>query len=847
MTVAERHRGRDPRRGSGRPRRRGARAWSPTSPTLLQIQPFAGPREGGARGWVHVDVDVPPGTVSLADVAGEPLLVAALGGRRLTGRPADLVAYRARLSDLRRRPLPAAGSPPTCSPAPTAAPRYDLRLAGRSADGTGRPRTWCRSPAARTEPAGAVPRRAGADMSPAARRRPRRPAPADRPRHPAAAEPPPEERCEMCGVAIAERARPRRGHPGPPAALRLPPLLPAVQRRRGRWRPLPWRGRRPSASSTTWSSTEADWAALQIPVELAFFLSQGDPPTYAAFYPGPSGATESTLDLARVAATSSPPTPPWRPSSPTSRRYCCATTTPASRCYVTPVDVCYELVGIVRAHWVGLAGGAEVWARIDAFFDGLARRERPDQPGGLRWPSSTSACGVASRPTATPPPRRSPSGCTRPGPRASACTPPRSAARCGSSRVRRRYDDARGGQRWTACSANGSAGGSTMQPLQLAFLTQLLPGFTGATDFDLPCRAATTSTSRRTATSTRWSTARCRCSCSSAARSSPVRRVRSGSRRCRGTRRPGSGCRCASGGRRWTCTSRARRGCAWTGTPSTGSRRTAPAHQLVGLGGHRRAAPQGGRRMTAPGLDDARAVADAVLYEGYVLYPYRASSAKNQVRFQWGVLMPADVVAARPVGAQVEPDLPWSSTARAARLRVLVRCLQVQRRGSRRGPATASSTVAAPRDARHDATCPGTRPSRPETTLDVPLDRGHLRRTTGRCRAARTARTCATRQAVSWAGWCAPASRSGSRSPSRSSARPRRTASRWSRIEVGQHAPPTAETPAPTRPDWLRRAAVAAHLLLRVEDGRVRLAARPAPVGAGVRRGLRATTAPSRS
>ncbi len=36
----------------------------------------------------------------------------------------------------------------------------------------------------------------------------------------------------------------------------------------------------------------------------------------------------------------------------------------------------------------------------------------------------------------------------------------------------------------------------------------------------------------------------------------------------------------------------------------------------------------------------ARGVADAVLYEGYVLYPYRASSAKNQVRFQWGVLMP---------------------------------------------------------------------------------------------------------------------------------------------------------------------------------------------------------------
>ena len=38
----------------------------------------------------------------------------------------------------------------------------------------------------------------------------------------------------------------------------------------------------------------------------------------------------------------------------------------------------------------------------------------------------------------------------------------------------------------------------------------------------------------------------------------------------------------------------------------------------------------------------ARAVADAVLYEGYLLYPYRATSAKNQSRWQFGVLGPQD-------------------------------------------------------------------------------------------------------------------------------------------------------------------------------------------------------------
>jgi hypothetical protein len=38
--------------------------------------------------------------------------------------------------------------------------------------------------------------------------------------------------------------------------------------------------------------------------------------------------------------------------------------------------------------------------------------------------------------------------------------------------------------------------------------------------------------------------------------------------------------------------------------------------------------------------DRARAVADAVLYEGYLLYPYRANSGKNQSRWQFGVLGP---------------------------------------------------------------------------------------------------------------------------------------------------------------------------------------------------------------
>lgn len=44
-------------------------------------------------------------------------------------------------------------------------------------------------------------------------------------------------------------------------------------------------------------------------------------------------------------------------------------------------------------------------------------------------------------------------------------------------------------------------------------------------------------------------------------------------------------------------------------------------------------------------LDDAARIARAVLYEGYLLYPYRASSAKNRQRWTFGVLVPREFTA----------------------------------------------------------------------------------------------------------------------------------------------------------------------------------------------------------
>ncbi|MTE16698.1 hypothetical protein [Nocardia aurantiaca] len=78
--------------------------------------------------------------------------------------------------------------------------------------------------------------------------------------------------------------------------------------------------------------------------------------------------------------------------------------------------------------------------------------------------------------------------------------------------------------------------------------------------------------------------------------------------------------------------------------------------------------------------DQARAVADAVLYEGYLLYPYHANTRKNQSRWQFGVLGPEGAAAAG-VGEDSELGAQFLvEAAPTATLRLTVRFLQLQRR-----------------------------------------------------------------------------------------------------------------------------------------------------------------------
>ncbi len=84
---------------------------------------------------------------------------------------------------------------------------------------------------------------------------------------------------------------------------------------------------------------------------------------------------------------------------------------------------------------------------------------------------------------------------------------------------------------------------------------------------------------------------------------------------------------------------------------------------------------------TRTSRESVRAIADAVLYEGYLLYPYRSTSGKNQSRWQFGVLGPPGAAAA---GIGEEASMASQVLVRpmtsGARLTITLRCLQLQHR-----------------------------------------------------------------------------------------------------------------------------------------------------------------------
>jgi hypothetical protein len=120
----------------------------------------------------------------------------------------------------------------------------------------------------------------------------------------------------------------------------------------------------------------------------------------------------------------------------------------------------------------------------------------------------------------------------------------------------------------------------------------------------------------------------------------------------------------------------------------------------------------------------AARVADAVLYEGYLLYPYRASAQKNQMRWQFGVLTPPRFARENPgERSSMRSELVLVPRADAA-LSVRVRCLHLQRRAVEK-VARDGATFVPVASLRHRGQDVGAWDEAEECTIDVgqlPLD-----------------------------------------------------------------------------------------------------------------------------
>ncbi len=119
--------------------------------------------------------------------------------------------------------------------------------------------------------------------------------------------------------------------------------------------------------------TDAQWDNLMIPINMAFFFQSTPDGKVVALYPSPAGPTESLLELdtwaeivagnARLQAMEADVEALLVNRVGDTREY-----------FIVPIDECYKLVGLIRAHWRGLSGGAEVWTEIARFFTELKKR-----------------------------------------------------------------------------------------------------------------------------------------------------------------------------------------------------------------------------------------------------------------------------------------------------------------------------------------------------------------------------------------------------------------------------------------------------------------------------------------
>jgi hypothetical protein len=181
------------------------------------------------------------------------------------------------------------------------------------------------------------------------------------------------EHCELCSIALApehrhllETGKRHIACACDACALRFSDVVD------GRFQLIP----RDVRSLPNFRLSDGEWEALSLPIDLAFFFRHGPDGKIVALYPSPAGATESLLSL-EAWETLVGENPALRELQPDVEALLVNRAGERRVYYIVPIDLCFELVGLIRLHWSGLSGGEEVWREIDGFFVRLEERSRP--------------------------------------------------------------------------------------------------------------------------------------------------------------------------------------------------------------------------------------------------------------------------------------------------------------------------------------------------------------------------------------------------------------------------------------------------------------------------------------
>ena len=183
------------------------------------------------------------------------------------------------------------------------------------------------------------------------------------------------EECEFCSVDLApthrhllELATRNIICACDPCALRFENVV-------GRWKLIP----RDVTTLREFQMNDADWEAFSLPINLAFISKSSLAGKMVAMYPSPAGATESLVPLERW-ETLAAANPCLVEMQPDVQALLVNRLGAAGEYYLAPMDICYELVGLIRVNWRGLSGGDLVWREVEAFFERLRVGGRVPEP-----------------------------------------------------------------------------------------------------------------------------------------------------------------------------------------------------------------------------------------------------------------------------------------------------------------------------------------------------------------------------------------------------------------------------------------------------------------------------------